>query len=404
MNLCSSNYEEFVEYCHKNNDCCCNDINYKLGKYFIDWSSYQKKFLYNTSSIIIPFAKKLVQIINMSVFNRVAFVLPYIINEAVVVGSGLKSEEVYVKYVLHYFSRKCIEFDEFVAENKMGCENKLLRDYFVNCFVILMGMNIGKIKNFELYDYITRLWVIVESGRGERGGGGGDGGAGGWWDECARFFAGETVAGFSKRNVVGKCIAGIKKSCDAGVYKKIIRRLRAMFAQFYGEGGEGSGGGSAVERNFMKSKAAMNIYIYALDIDQWKIDVIEGKRRDDEFMKIYDATCCAIKLIDDLSDMRVDRERGKPNIVNASEYRMGIANYVIDTFDKYGELSKHFIMICMTMILHYQQKEISEDLDIKCDFINLGKFNFNNTMDLLLNRDFLLKCFKIYATHNILIS
>jgi hypothetical protein len=395
MNVSSSNYEEFEEYCRKNNG--CDDINYKLSKYFIDWTSYQKKFLYNTSSIIIPFAKKLVQIINMSMFNRVAFVLPYIINEAVVVGSGLKSEEVYVKYVLHYFSRKCIEFDEFVVANKMGGEDKLLRDYFVNCFVILMGMNIGKIKNFELYDYLTRLWVIIESGWGGRG----DGGAGGWWNECTRFFAGETIAGFSKRNVVGKCIAGIKKSCDRSVYKKIIRRLRWMFAQFYGEG---SGGAGAVERNFNKSKAAMNIYIYALDIDQWKIDVIEGKRRDDEFMKIYDATCCAIKLIDDLTDMRVDRERGRANIVNASEYRMGIANYVIDTFDKYGELSKHFIMICMTMILHYQQKEISADLDVKCDFINLGKFNFNNTMDLLLNRDFLLKCFKIYATHNILIS
>jgi hypothetical protein len=401
MNASSSNYKEFEKYCRKNNDCCRgfgdSDINSKLGKYFIDWCPYQKKFLYNTSSIIIPFAKKLVQIINIGVFNRVAFVLPYIINEAVVVGSGLKSEEVYVKYVLHYFSQKCIEFDEFVVANKMGGENKLLRDYFINCFVILMGMNIGKIKNFELYDYITRLWVIVESGRGGRGG------SGGWWDECARFFAGETVAGFSKRNVVGKCIAGIKKNCDAGVYKKIIRRLRWMFARFYGEG-SGEFGGSAVERNFTKSKEAMNIYIYALDIDQWKIDVIEGKRQDDEFMKIYEETCCAIKLIDDLSDMRVDRERGKPNIVNASEYRMGIANYVIDTFDKYGELSKHFIMICMTMILHYQQKEISEDLDVKCDFINLGKFNFNNTMDLLLNRDFLLKCFKIYATHNILIS
>jgi len=397
MNVNSSNYVEFVEYCRKNNGCCCGDINYKLGKYFIDWSPYQKKFLYNTSSIIIPFAKKLVQIINMPVFNRVAFVLPYIINEAVVVGSGLKSEEVYVKYVLHYFSRKCIEFDEFVVANKMERGNKLLRDYFVNCFVILMGMNVGKIKNFELYDYLTRLWVIVESGWG------GCGESGGWWDECARFFTGETVAGFSKRNVVGKCIAGIKKSCDRSVYKKIIRRLRWMFARFYGEGGEGSGG-SVVERNFTKSKAAMNIYIYSLDIDQWKIDVIEGKRRDDEFMKIYEETCCAIKLIDDLTDMRVDRERGKPNIVNASEYRMGIANYVVDTFDKYGELSKHFIMICMTMILHYQQKEISANLDIKCDFINLGKFNFDNTMDLLLNRDFLLKCFKIYATHNILIS
>ena len=398
MNLCSSNYEEFVEYCRKNNDCCRgfgdSDINYKLGKYFIDWTSYQKKFLYNTSTIIIPFAKKLIQLINLSVFNRVAFVLPYIINEAVVVGSELKSEEVYVKYVLHYFSRKCIEFDEFVVANKMGMEDKLLRDYFVNCFVILMGMNIGKIKNFELYDYLTRLWVIVESGRGGCV----------WWDECARFFAGETVAGFSKRNVVGKCIAGIKKSCDRSVYKKIIRRLRTMFARFYGEGSGEFGGAGAVERNFTKSKDAMNIYIYALDIDQWKIDVIEGKRRDDEFMKIYEETCCAIKLIDDLSDMRVDRERGKPNIVNASEYRMGIANYVIDTFDKYGELSKHFIMICMTMILHYQQKEISADLDIKCDFINLGKFNFDNTMDLLLNRDFLMKCFKIYATHNILIS
>ncbi len=395
MNVSSSNYEEFTEYCRKNNGCGCDDINYKLGKYFIDWSPYQKKFLYNTSSIIIPFAKKLVQIINMPVFNRVAFVLPYIINEAVVVGSGLKSEEVYVKYVLHYFSRKCIEFDEFVVANKMERGDKLLRDYFVNCFVILMGMNIGKIKNFELYDYLTRLWVIVESGWGT-----GRGGDGGWWDECARFFAGETVAGFSKRNVVGKCIAGIKKSCDRSVYKKIIRRLRCMFARFYGEGS----GGNVVERNFTKSKAAMNIYIYALDIDQWKIDVIEGKRRDDEFTKIYEETCCAIKLIDDLTDMRVDRERGKPNIVNASEYRMGIANYVVDTFDKYGELSKHFIMICMTMILHYQQKEISANLDIKCDFINLGKFNFDNTMDLLLNRDFLLKCFKIYATHNILIS
>lgn len=399
MNASSSNYKEFEEYCLKNNSCCCgfndSDINSKLGKYFIDWTSYQKKFLYNTSSIIIPFAKKLVQIINMPVFNRVAFVLPYIINESVVVGSGLKSEEVYVKYVLHYFSRKCIEFDEFVVANKMGSENKLLRDYFVNCFVILMGMNIGKIKNFELYDYLTRLWVIVENGWEGRGG---------WWDECVRFFAGETVAGFSKRNVVGKCIAGIKKSCDRSVYKKIIRRLRWMFTRFYGEGCEGSGWGSVVERNFMKSKEAMNIYIYALDIDQWKIDVIEGKRRDDEFTKIYEETCCAIKLIDDLSDMRIDHERGKPNIVNASEYRIGIANYVIDTFDKYGELSKHFIMICMTMILHYQQKEISADLDVKCDFINLGKFNFNNTMDLLLNRDFLLKCFKIYATHNILIS
>jgi len=398
MNASSSNYKEFEKYCRKNNDCCRgfgdSDINSKLGKYFIDWTSYQKKFLYNTSSIIIPFAKKLVQIINIGVFNRVAFVLPYIINEAVVVGSGLKSEEVYVKYVLHYFSQKCIEFDEFVVANKMGGENKLLRDYFVNCFLILMGMNIGKIKNFELYDYLTRLWVIVESGRGGCV----------WWDECARFFAGETVAGFSKRNVVGKCIAGIKKSCDRSVYKKIIRRLRRMFARFYGEGSGEFGGAGAVERNFNKSKAAMNIYIYALDIDQWKIDVIEGKRQDDEFMKIYEETCRAIKLIDDLTDMRVDGERGKPNIVNASEYRIGIANYVIDTFDKYGELSKHFIMICMTMILHYQQKEISEDLDIKCDFINLGKFNFDNTMDLLLNRDFLLKCFKIYATHNILIS
>lgn len=390
MNASSSNYEEFVEYCRKNNCCFSHDINSKLGKYFIDWSPYQKKFLYNTTSIIIPFSKKLVQIMNIGVFNRVAFILPYIINEAVVVGCGLKSEEVYVKYVLHYFSRKCIEFDEFVVANKMGSENKLLREYFLNCFVILMGMNIGKIKNFELYDYITRLWVIVENG-----------GSGAWWDECARFFSGETVTGFSKRNVVGKCIAGIKKSCDAGVYKKIIRRLRRMFGRFYGEGGMG---GSVVERNFMKLKEAMNIYIYALDIDQWKIDVIEGKRRDDEFTKIYDVTCCAIKLIDDFSDMRDDRERGKPNIVNASEYRIGIANYVIDTFDKYGELSKHFIMVCMTMILHYQQKEISADLDIKCDFINLGKFNFNNTMDLLLNRDFLLKCFKIYATHNILIS
>lgn len=157
MNVSSSNYEKFEEYCRKNNSCGCEDINYKLGKYFIDWSPYQKKFLYNTSSIIIPFAKKLVQIINMPVFNRVAFVLPYIINEAVVVGSGLKSEEVYVKYVLHYFSRKCIEFDEFVVANKMERGDKLLRDYFVNCFVILMGMNIGKIKNFELYDYLTRL-------------------------------------------------------------------------------------------------------------------------------------------------------------------------------------------------------------------------------------------------------
>lgn len=120
MNVNSSNYVEFMEYCRKNNYCFNDDINYKLGKYFIDWSPYQKKFLYNTSSIIIPFSKKLVQIINIDMFNRIAFILPYIINEAVVVGSGLKSEEVYVKYVLHYFSRKCIEFDEFVVANKMG--------------------------------------------------------------------------------------------------------------------------------------------------------------------------------------------------------------------------------------------------------------------------------------------
>lgn len=118
MKVSSSNYEEFIEYCRKNND-GYSDINSKLEKYFTDWSPYQKKFLYNISSIIIPFSKKLVQFINLAVFNRIAFILPYIINEAVVIGSGLKSEEVYVKYVLHYFSRKCIEFDEFVVENKM---------------------------------------------------------------------------------------------------------------------------------------------------------------------------------------------------------------------------------------------------------------------------------------------
>ncbi len=394
MNTCSSNYDNFTEYCRKNNKCDGDDdINYKLSKYFIEWTSYQKKFLYNTSSIIIPFAKKLVQIINLPMFNKIAFSLPYIINEAIVIGSGLKSEEIYVKYVLHYFSRKCIEFDEFVVAHKMGGENKLLRDYFVNCFVILMGMNIGKIKNFELYDYITRLWVIVEKGC--------CGGEYVWWEECRQFFNGKTVAGFSKRNPVGKCIAGIKKNCNNNIYKKIIRKLRTMFEQFYNGDRKYR---NAIEHNFMKSKTAMNIYIYALNIDQWKIDVIEGKKRDDEFTKIYDATCCAIKLIDDLSDMQVDRECGKPNIVNESEHRIGIANYVIDTFDKYGELSKHFIMICMTMILHYQQKEINEYLNIKCDFINLEKFNFNNTMDLLLNRDFLLKCFKIYANHNIMIS
>ena len=120
-------------------------------------------------------------------------------------------------------------------------------------------------------------------------------------------------------------------------------------------------------------------------------------------MKIYDSTCCAIKLIDDLTDMRVDYKIGKYNIVNVIEYRVGVINYVIDTFDKYGEQSKHFIMICMTLILHYQQKEINENLNIKCDFINLEKFNFNNTMDLLFNRDFLMKCFKLYSNHNVLI-
>jgi len=396
MKTVSSNYEEFLDYCRKNNDDI--NINPKLERYFSCWSSYQKQFIYHSSSIIIQFTKKLIQIINLPIFNAIAYIRPHIINEVVIVGSELKSEEKYVKYVLHYFSRKCIEFDEFIVRYKMKDKNILIKEYFVNCFVILMGMNIGKIKNFELYDYLTRLWVITENQKNKPNQ------KNKYWNECVQFFKGETVLGFSKRNPVGKCIAGIKKNCEISIYKKIIKRLRKMFNQFYNEEGvEDLGSDDIIKYNFMKSKMMMNIYIYTLDIEQWKIDVIEGKIKDDEFMKIYDSTCCAIKLIDDLTDMRVDYKIGKYNIVNAIEYRVGVINYVIDTFDKYGEQSKHFIMICMTLILHYQQKEINENLDIKCDFINLEKFNFNNTMDLLFNRDFLLKCLKVYSNHNVMI-
>jgi hypothetical protein len=224
----------------------------------------------------------------------------------------------YCNKLLKNFGKGFLSFQEFIE--KYNLPQIYFKEYYYAAFSGLFILIFGKIKNFELYDIIIRLWILVDNifDNKEEG-------------NCFSNLQKEIFELFKiildkekriefldreSNSPIIECFKNIEEMKLSDKKKNgLYLRFYKLFKFSYKKGGIEEKENYIGKSDFdilvnccLKTKKALDIFFYAIDYQ---------KKKEDKY-KIYHMSLI-IQLLDDLMDIRKDKLEKKITIFNRNE-------------------------------------------------------------------------------------
>jgi hypothetical protein len=230
----------------------------------------------------------------------------------------------YCNKLFNYFAKWFLSFQKFIHQYNLP--DKYFKEYYYAAFSGLFILIFGKIKNFKLYDIIVRLWIlmnnIVDCKEDLV-----------WKKDIYEFFVGghfsnrEKRLEFFEKSNDGPIIDCLKKIEEINILEKkkdgLYMRFYKLFIFSYdgrdmgGVGGENESEFEILKKSCLKTKKALDIFFYAIDYQ---------KKKEDAY-KIFHVSLI-FQLLDDLMDIRKDKQDGKTTIFTIGELKENTKNAV----------------------------------------------------------------------------
>lgn len=389
-------------------------------KDFVNYNTITEKFLFQSSTLFFPFVKKIIKMLQYPCANKLSFIMQKIVDEVLITGSRIENDElkIYFRKILNYFCQKCLEFDDFLKKYDSINHNHYMKEYFIATFVPMMLYPIGKIKNWELYEKILKIWIVsdniadcsfidkkiakkiieeVEIFFTEEL----------FLSDCTQFF-------LIEGNPIIDCLRDIwLLDINDWIKLKIFQGLRKLYYFSYSVEGkkkdiESISEINILEKTCVKAKISIDIFSLALDLNEEVREYIDGKKWNEDFMLKYYNLSLSIQLLDDLLDIRKDiDEKCQSVFTNYDKNNCLAYSLIIDNiFSKYGGEIRYYFKVLQTLFMSYNgiffPEGVKEEIDNNIKFINLKVYNMEIIFDLMNDREFMISCYKAYLQNNIM--
>jgi hypothetical protein len=309
----------------------------------------------------------------------------------------------YCNKLLKNFGKGFLSFQEFIE--KYNLPEKYFKEYYYAAFSGIFILIFGKIKKFELYDIIIRLWILVDNifDNKEEG-------------NCFSNLKKEIFELFKiildkeKRIVfleresnspIIECFKNIEemKMSDKkknGLYMRFYKLFQFSYKKEGIEEQENSIGKSdfnILVNCCLKTKKAMDIFFYAIDY----------KKKKEDAYKIYHMSLI-IQLLDDLMDIKKDKLENKITIFNRSESEntrnavrlfQFIKNSPIIQNSNFQIFYEGLILFFIDFNADFFEQNIIEKIRKGCNFMDLKHYNLKE-IDSIIESEIMKKIIYIY--------
>lgn len=230
---------------------------------------------------------------------------------------------VYCNKLLKYFGKGFLLFDKFIKKYKLP--EKYYKEYFYATFTGLMFAIFGKIKNFELYYTIIKLWILTDNifdNKSEFKENSYE-----WKNDIITFFKDDNWKDpnirkeiIKKGGPIMECVEKIENmkmnnTRRNGLYLRFYKLFKYCYLSESSNSKDNMNDIEQLELSCLKAKKSIDIFLYALDC----------KRKSINLYDLYYYSLL-IQLLDDLMDIQKDKIEGintiftgdiKSNTINA---------------------------------------------------------------------------------------
>jgi len=390
-----------------------NNLEENLHEFFIGLEP--NKFLYQASSLFFPFIKKCHVIFKLPLISNI---FQNIVNNVFISGSHFLDDKEYVLLTLNILAQKCLDFIDFIKKYNIN-HNQFFKEYFVACFLSFMLLPLGKISNFDLYDKITKIWIMgdniadgfcIDPVLGKK-----------WVVDASIFFQNKLYLHknllFQYFSIQGNPIIDcIKEIMDMNISQwlknKIFNKLQKLFKFSYFANKKKEKNSSynlrkILQYTCLKARKSLDIFIFTLDTihDKKKFKYIERLDWNPEFMSFYYNLCLHIQLLDDLVDIPKDIRENSKSIFTTSQSNEKIAVLLLmNQFFNSLPKSKYYFKTLFLLALHsnssFINPQIKNFIEINTKFINLQVYNLDIIFWLIEDTQFMYNYLQCYLLNN----
>jgi len=385
-------------------------VELKFYRNFENYDLAYNKISYRVSSSFLPLAKNVVNVIQNPIMNKLSFILQKVVDENIIHLLRLDDSK-YVQKILNFFAQKCLEVEQFLEKYSLDV-SFFLKEYFIACFLSILLLPFGKVKHLELFDLITRIWIIfdnmcdgqyLEKEKNKK-----------WKKEVIGFFKDGIYRNKSKRdNYVAKYLDNPVLECchqinslnlpfEDYIYKKFYKLFKFSYITRKEDCNTPK---EIIAFSTLKARKCFDIYINTLE-EAEKYWFLRNEEWDLGFIYKYYDLSLGIQLLDDFLDMRKDLEEKNNTIFTDCEKRerLSILMMVQDIFDLHGGKNKYFynmvILFAMEYNAQYLPDGIREIMVKKTDFLNMNAYNGEILFNLLEDPLFVTNLSRTYLFEN----
>lgn len=348
-----------------------------------------RNFIRNVSSYILTFSAK---IVNIPFIEKTGDLIKNLITYVFL--NYFEMDREYLKKILDYFSRSSLNFCYFV--DKYGIKEKEYKcEYLIACFLTVLVLPIGKIEDFKLWESITKLWVLMDNMCDRRE-------YMNWVKESTIFFEERIWLDENKRKDFlkkkGNPIIEILNEIELNKNNmKIYNRFYKLFLFSYKRDGYNKERNELDEKRMLKysclkARKSLDIFQYSMDFE-----------RDEVNLKEYYARCLGIQLLDDLMDIKKDKEENGNTIFTKGNKKNNdrSAICVIKYLNEYNNKISEYLITLTVLFIHYNKEyftdEFVEKIINNTEIIDLDNFNMEKMMFLLKEDKFIEKFLKLFT-------
>ena len=307
----------------------------------------------------------------------------------------------YCNKLLKNFGKRFLLFQEFIE--KYNLPEKYFKEYYYAAFSGLFILIFGKIKNFELYDIIVRLWILVDNIFDDKD-----------KDNCFNnlkkeiFELSKIILDKEKRlefleksndSPIIECFKNLEevKMSDKkknGLYLRFYKLFKFSYKkEVYEEDTIERCDFEILENCCLKTKKALDIFFYAIDYQ---------KKKEDKY-KIYHMSLI-IQLLDDLMDIRKDKLEKKITIFNRSEVENTknairlfkfIKNSKIIQDSNFQIFYESLIFFFIDFNSEFFEQKLIDKIRKGCNFMDLKYYNLRE-IDSIIESEIMKKIIYIY--------
>lgn len=387
-----------------------NFLNNKLDKLYANLNIPNNNYYYNLSSYFLYFMKKSVNIFEKYLPVKICNIIKNIVNKLFLDVLELNKHDKYIKVLLNNISNHTLNFLKFL-DNYENIDNNMkkifIKEFLIASYLPIMILPYGKIENFDLWFYITSVWVIFDNIMDIP-------------DLRNKYEMIKETSLFFKNKIYKKsydeifnfinnsnepCLKILSKiflldNIDNNIKIEICKRFAKLYKYSYEvkkfkEEKETSNLNKIVEIAILKCKKSLNIFKYALNAN----DMNEKEEYN---------ICLIVQLMDDFVDLIGDNEINNNTLfINKKQDKIDkIISLIIllENINKYIPELNNFYLLLVIAFSDYNSKYLDLEYvnklkkNVNIDFQNC---NVTKILELMGNLNFVEKGIKIYLSNDL---